>query len=1044
MQLRLTLFSILCVCYTFLQAQQYSFIHHGVEEGLSQSVVNTIVQDDAGYLWVGSMSGLNRFDGKEFILFDQKDSLAENWVSSSFKDSKGNLWFGHWAGGLSVFNWERQIITNFDFAQYSDFKSITSFVEDNEGNLYIGTDGNGLMYLDTKSNEVYTFNKEGRLSSNYILDLAMDAEDRLWIATDRGITIKNNDEENTFEILDHTRGLKSSLVNQIERLSDGRMAVGYYNDGISLIDPKETPFNITHFPIHSDSVSGTECQYLYNDNNGNLWIGTGRRGVFKMNLENNSFKQFSTEEGLNYFSVKCVYEDREGNIWVGTDLGLNLSTGEVFRLFNEDHGLSNNIVWSIDNSKRGGLWIGTNAGMDYFNGTSFQKIKGSEELILITLFEDSRGMVWAGTPGEGLMKYDPETNELAEFEKEGLLPDLTVYSITEDNQGNLWIGTKNGAVKFNPTTGASQLYTTSDGLGGNNIYRIFIDSKNQIWFAALGGNLSKMSEGKFTTYGEEDGIDQRFIITISEDHNQHIWFGAYGGTIYQFDGEKFTAHQHGDENSLNTPYAIISDNDNQLWIGNSQGLTLYDAASGDYMDFGRREGFLGVEANSNASVLDKDGNIWIGTIMGLVQFNPRLIVENVNEPLTEIYSMELKHEAYPLIDSAIYEYKDNNFTFIFKGISLKNPEDVLYRYMLEGLEKEFSPPSKGNRASYSNLMPGTYTLKVIASNKDGVWNEKAAEYTFSIDPPFYLTSWFYALAAISVILLFWLIMRLRTASLKIAKVRLEATVQERTLELRDRNDELAQKNKDITDSIRYAKRIQTAILPEEEVFKSYLPQSFVYFRPKDIVSGDFYWIDKVNDKVIVSAIDCTGHGVPGAFMSLVGYNGLNKIISEKKVTDAGEILAKLDKNVAKSLKQSDKEGVKDGMDMSLCVIDHIHKTLTYSGANNSLYLIKDDELIEIKATKQAIGSFGNQTIGYESHTIQYADGDQFYLFSDGFADQFGGEQGKKFKSKAFKDLLMSVKDDTMDVQKEKIGLAIMKWKGELEQVDDIVVLGFRL
>lgn len=1046
MRLKRILLFFLLLSIGALKAQQYSFIHHGVEEGLSQSVVNTIVQDKDGYLWIGTMSGLNRFDGKSFKLFDQKDSLAENWISASFEDSKGNLWFGHWAGGLSVFNWERQAISNYNFAQYSDFKSITSFAEDSAGNIYIGTDGNGLMYLNTSTNEVFTFNKEGRLSSNYILDLAFDDQQRLWIATDRGITIKNNNEENTFQLLDRSSGLVSSLVNCLTFLGEGKMAVGYYNNGISIVDFSGDKFSFQEEEIYADSSGGTEVQSMLADSRGNLWIGTAKRGIYKYTLESGKLKQFDTEEGLNYFSVKSIIEDREDNIWIGTDLGLNLFTGEVFRLYNEDHGLSNNIVWSIDNSNQGGLWIGTNAGMDFYNKNKFRRIPGTEDLIIITIFEDSRGLVWAGTPGEGLLRYDPKAEKLSILQSDSILPDLTVYSITEDDEGYLWIGTKKGAVRYHPIKKERRLFTTKDGLGGNNIYRIYIDQQKQIWFASLGGKLSKYQDGKFKTFGEEEGIDQRFIITVSEDNNGHLWFGAYGGTIFEYDGKEFTAHAHGDENSLNTPYAIIADQNNQLWIGNSQGLTLYEVAKSNFKDFGRREGFMGVEANSNASVLDPAGNIWIGTIMGLVQFSPNLVTANDQEPLTQIYAMELKHERTELLDSAVYEYKDNNFTFLFKGISLKNPEDVRYRYRLSGLEKEYSPASKVNRASYSNLMPGNYTLEVIASNKDGIWNQEPAQYSFSIKPPFYLTTWFYMLVGVTVILLFWLIMRIRTASLKRAKVRLEAVVQERTLELRDRNDELAQKNKDITDSIRYAKRIQTAILPEDEVFKGHLPNSFVYFRPKDIVSGDFYWIDKIGEKVIVSAIDCTGHGVPGAFMSLVGYNGLNKIISEKKVTDAGEILSKLDRNVAKALKQSDKDGIKDGMDMSICVIDTLRKTVNFAGANNPVYIVKEsrDEILEIKGTKQAIGSFTGKEVDYESHQIAFESGDQFYLFSDGFADQFGGEQGKKFKSKAFKELLLSIREEDMEVQKEKIGMSIMKWKGELEQVDDIVVLGFRL
>lgn len=1044
MRIRSLLLSLSFLSALLLNAQKYSFIQHGVEEGLSQSVVNTIIQDDAGYLWVGTMSGLNRFDGKQFELYDQSDSLAENWVSASFKDSKGNLWFGHWAGGLSVFNWERQRIDNYDFATYSDFKSITSFAEDTEGNLYIGTDGNGLMYLNTQSSEVYTFNRSGRLSSNFILDLSFDEDGRLWIATDRGLTIKDQDEANTFELLDHTNGLKSDLINQVEYLGNGLTAIGYYNDGISLIDHNSAPYKITHFQISKDSISGTECQSLAADQQGNLWIGTARRGLFKMDLETKELKQFSVDEGLNYFSVQSIHEDRERNIWVGTELGLNLFTGEVFKLFNEDDGLSNNIVWSVCNSAQGGLWVGTNNGLDYFNGLSFSEVPGSQELILLTVFEDSRGLLWAGTPGEGLVKYDREAKRLTSLKDQKILPDQTVYSIVEDKEGYLWIGTKKGAVRYHPEKGESKVYTTKDGLGGNNIYRIFSDSKDRIWFAALGGELTMYANGKFTTYTNEHGINERFIITISEDHQNHLWFGAYGGVIFEYNGNDFISHKSSDQNSLSTPYAVISDLDHRLWIGNSRGLSEYDKQSKSYKEFGSREGFLGVEANSNASALDKAGNIWIGTIMGLVQFSPKQIMANVKEPLTAISSLEVKHEAHKLIDSATYNYEDNNFTFKFKGISLKNPDEVMYRYKLEGFNDEYSPAAKLNQASFSNLLPGEYTLKVIAGNKDGIWNKEAATYSFKIEPPFYMTKWFYALVILGVIFLFWLIMRIRTSSLKRAKVKLESVVQERTLELRDRNDELAQKNKDITDSIRYAKRIQNAILPEDKVFKSFLPDSFVYFRPKDIVSGDFYWIDKVGKKVVVAAIDCTGHGVPGAFMSLVGYNGMNKIVSEKKITDAGDILTKLDKNVANALNQTDKEGIKDGMDMSLCVIDFEKQTVTYAGANNSLYILKSGDFQEMKANKRAIGSYVGGDLQFDDHEISFEKGDQFYLFSDGFADQFGGDQGKKFKSKAFKDLLISIGDEPMNVQKEKLGMAIMKWKGELEQVDDIVVLGFRL
>jgi ligand-binding sensor domain-containing protein/serine phosphatase RsbU (regulator of sigma subunit) len=1025
-------------------AQQYSFIHYGVEEGLSQSVVNTILQDDDGYLWIGTMSGLNRFDGKEFILFDQQDSLAENWISASFKDSKGNLWFGHWAGGLSKYDANRKDFIDLEFAVYSDFKTITAIEEDEEGNLYIGTDGNGLLYLNTKTDEIFTYNKSGRLSSNYVLDLEFDERNRLWIATDRGITIKEENEQNSFTILTKKEGLKSTLINSLEKVGNDQMMIGYYNDGFSVVTYGDGGYNFSDYLIANASESSNQIRDILYSGEEEVWLGSAEQGLVQFNLKSDSRKRLSIEEGLNYYSVNTIFVDREENLWIGTDLGLNLFTGEAFQLYDENHGLSDNIVWAVD-AAQGEVWVGTNAGLNHFQQGSFTAVKALNDQVIIAVFIDEEGHIWGGTPGDGLYKYNPATNRLTTFTEENLLPDNTVYSIAQDKAGYLWIGTKGGVLKYHDKKDEKQLYTVKDGLGGNNIYRIYIDSRQRIWMATLGGRLTLYQDGKFTTFGEEHGIHERFIITIEEGREGHIWFGAYGGVIYQYDGEDFKQYSNTAENAVNTPYSIISDESNRLWVGNSKGIALFDPTEGSFKEFGRREGFMGVEANSNAATLDREGNIWIGTIMGLVKFNPDKVQENREEPLTHITGLELRHEKVDFPDSAVFEYEDNNFTFEFAGLSMKNPDKVQYKYRLKGLEEEYSPPTSLNRAVYSNLPPGKYELQVLASNNDGLWNEEPVTYAFRIDPPYYMTTWFYLLIALIVLLLFWIIMRWRTANLKKAKAKLEAVVEERTLQLRDRNDELAQKNKDITDSIRYAKRIQNAILPSNEVFKSYLPKSFVYFRPKDIVSGDFYWIDSIGGKVIVTAVDCTGHGVPGAFMSLVGYNGLNKIVSEKKNTDPGVILEKLDKNVALALKQTEREGVKDGMDMAVCTIDPKARSLQYAGANNPLYIVSGDEVRDIRATKHAIGSYQKEgEVEYVTNEVTYKSGDKFYIFSDGFADQFGGKQGKKFKSGAFKKLLLDIKELPMEAQKENLGMTIMKWKGELEQVDDIVVIGFQL
>lgn len=259
-----------------------------------------------------------------------------------------------------------------------------------------------------------------------------------------------------------------------------------------------------------------------------------------------------------------------------------------------------------------------------------------------------------------------------------------------------------------------------------------------------------------------------------------------------------------------------------------------------------------------------------------------------------------------------------------------------------------------------------------------------------------------------------------------------------------KNKEIAHKNQEIIDSINYAKRIQDAILLPIDLVKNYLPNSFIIFKPKDIVAGDFYWVEEVEGKVIFAAADCTGHGVPGAMVSVVCHNALNQALREYKLTDPGKILDKTRELVIQQFSKS-KQNVKDGMDISLCVLDKKNNTLRYAGANNPLWLLRksDVEINEIKPNKQAIGKV-DAAQNFTTHKVELESGDQLYIFTDGFADQFGGEKGKKYKYKPFKDLLIANRNKTLNEQSALILKEFENWKKDLEQVDDVCIIGFRL
>ncbi|TXB64798.1 tetratricopeptide repeat protein [Vicingus serpentipes] len=266
----------------------------------------------------------------------------------------------------------------------------------------------------------------------------------------------------------------------------------------------------------------------------------------------------------------------------------------------------------------------------------------------------------------------------------------------------------------------------------------------------------------------------------------------------------------------------------------------------------------------------------------------------------------------------------------------------------------------------------------------------------------------------------------------------EVETQKEVVELA--HSELEEKNQEIMDSINYAKRIQNAILPPLKVVKEYLQESFILYKPKDIVAGDFYWLEHKEDKILFAAADCTGHGVPGAMVSVVCNNGLNRSIREYGLTEPGEILNKTREIVIAEFEKSEEE-VKDGMDIALCSLEG--NTLKYAGANNPLWIIRDGEIIETKADKQPIGKF-DELLPYKTHTFELQKGDSIYIFSDGYVDQFGGEKGKKFKAKAFRELLLSSQDSPMEEQRTIIDNAFENWRGNLEQIDDVCVIGVRI
>ncbi len=1055
-----------------IHAQTTSFITYGMEQGLIQNQVESIVQDDEGNLWISTIAGLTKYNGSKFVSFTKNHGLAEDWITTSYKDKENNIWFGHWAGSVTRYNAKLKIFENLNLEEYTRFKSIRAINQDETGKFWIATEGAGVFIFDPKDNKMFSITSKEGLTSNTIYDMVFDDQMNVWLATDSGLVIYDKSKPisspDSYISVSTKQGLFSANITCLYKGKNNEMWLGSADKGLACLTVKsltniESAIRSQYVFSEANGLKSNFIKTIKADSRNQLWVGTIGGGVSLLDrsktqsLDNVLFKTYSTRQGLNYFNVNVVFEDRENSVWIGTDLGLNQFRGERLQVFDEADSIPNNIIWSTYCDKEGNIWAGTNNGLaklslkydedGHITSRTIQEFNGKQGLnssTVLSVFEDSKSNIWVGTGFGGAFKLAQGSNKFVQYSvANGLASDM-VYSIAEDKDGNIWLGTKEGASKLTVATGAIRNYTTNDGLGGNHIYRIFKDKKGLLWIGALGGNLCMYDGTTFKRYDESNGLKHRFILCIDEDTKGNIWFGCYGGGLYKYDGKNFYNYNNKQGLSCESPFSIVTDAQDNIWMGTNHGIEKFDVAKNKFTLYGRNDGFMGVECNPNSACVDKVGNIWFGSIMGAVKFNPKQDIPNTTAPLVTILGIKVHLQDTVFPAENIFKYDENNITFKFIGVSLTNPEKVKYEYTLEGFDRGWVPVNYlVQEATYTNLPAGQYTFKIKACNNDGVWSEPTS-YEFTVKPPFWQTAMFYILVAVFVIFAVYVFDKIRTTKLKKAKAALEKKVDERTLELAIKNAELAEKNKDITDSIRYAKRIQESSLLGHKEIKEVVESSTILFKPKDIVSGDFVWAKKVGNAVYIAAVDCTGHGVPGAILSIVANNLLEKTFEECKSDEPGQLLDYLSVLASTALKtSSDGYQLRDGMDIALCKIDRTTNKAEFAGAYNSLFLIRENKLIEYPADHFSIGVLDSGK-KYTNHTLNLEKNDLLYLFTDGFPDQFGGEKGKKYKYTHFQDFLVKINNRPIEEHETLLNEEFVMWKGSLEQVDDVTIVGVRI
>jgi serine phosphatase RsbU (regulator of sigma subunit) len=561
-----------------------------------------------------------------------------------------------------------------------------------------------------------------------------------------------------------------------------------------------------------------------------------------------------------------------------------------------------------------------------------------------------------------------------------------------------------------------------------------------------------------------------------------MWFGTDEGGVSKFNGKEFVSYTEKDGLSNNRVWGMLQDMRGNIWLGTENGITKINPKKNqgtpEFATYDISDGFLGSDVVQNSVFQDSRGYIWWGTGKMLTRYDPSQDISDNLAPVMHLKNIKLHFENiswdkiksseeaskkfsgvnfsslskwYPIPENLSLPYNQNHLTFNYVGINFKSQNKILYRYQLEGLEDKWTPVTNKTEAVYGNLPPGNFTFNVKALNKDGVWSD-VLSYAFVIRPPWWQTWWFRIFAVLFIIAGIVITFRVRMAALRKRQKELEETVIERTAEVVQQKELVEEKQKEIVDSINYAKRIQLSILPPQDEMKEALKDYFVLYKPKDIVSGDFYWMVSVKHSTtlrplaVVAAVDCTGHGVPGALMSIISNTLLNQTTKNADINSPAEALSYLNTELPKNLKAQQKgEIIRDGMDIIMCAFDFEKCTVDFAGANNSIYIFTNNELKEIKADKQAIsGSTDEIKKPYTNHKLQLQKGDVVYLFTDGYADQFGGPKGKKFKHKQLEQILVDIAHLPMEEQKRILNTRFEEWRGALEQVDDVTAIGVRM
>ena len=1036
-------------------AQQYNFRNFDAGDGLAQTYIYSILQDTNGYLWVGTGNGLSRYDGFEFRNFTTEDSLADNFIACGIRNGD-TLWYGHRNGSLSFYDGKEFLPIR---EPGGNKAPVTSFARSPGGKIWAGTFTGGFLELERGKNPVVIPWETGHPAVN---SFEFINETELLVGTNTGLLYCGLTDSGRIEILARVPEIPGRKVSAVRKMNDG---TGYFavteNNGIYRVYPETERFRVNCLVPDTLSVM-TGVQDILEDRESNLWVATFGNGLIKIvpspDSDSPEIIVLNKVSGFPSNNTKTVFEDREGIVWCGDyGEGLTRITPETFSVITFNSTLYGNNIFSIF-CHGSTQWIGTEKGLlvrDLSTGKLlgfYGRGQGLPGDSVTSVFSADGRNVWIGTGRNGLFRMDAVTDKIVKFPISGGALENSITTITGSDE-TVWIGTKKGLCRIQAATDSIEWYTLSrGGLPHNLINSLYMDNSGRLWLSTRSSTLAYIQNGQVVKIPLQSGFRILALGAVAEDENSRLWIGTRGSGVMILSPDTLIALTEREGLLSNYCYSMILDDRNNIWVGHRNGLSRIRVDDLRVKPIEQIDNpNEAYRFNQNCVAMDVEERLWFGSDRGLIAYDPSLEYKRFLPPVTGITSLRINDEDREVKDKIVLSPGSYKVRIEYLGISLKEPSLVNYTYRLEGYEK-MPVTTKSTAVTYNHLSEGEYSFVLNSTSGDGVVTQSPLVLQIIIKTPLWKKWWFYAFIALSLALLTYGYIKRREYKFLEEKRILEEKVLERTAEIEKQKNEIEvqkdlidEKNTDITSSISYARNIQNAVIPPLELFERLLPENFILSKPRDIVSGDFYWITQKDNKVIFTVADCTGHGVPGAFMSLLGITLLNEIVNVEGITNSDKILTQLSARLVQSLKQGrTKVAAEDGIDMALCVLDPSRKTIQFTGGINDLILFRDGTMQRMKGDYLTIGYNYGKPVRFTAKKIKIRKGDVVYLSSDGYQDQFGGEDDRKYKQANLHATLLKIHRMPMQEQLAFLEADLKSWMGETEQTDDITVMGIRL